>query len=77
MIALRSTRRLADLESVPGRGCTVSLTKSRTVRSATPAKNARRETVSALVAQPWGLIEFRAVDPDGYYIRITGRSAGG
>ena len=32
--------------------------------------------VSALVAQPWGLTDFRVVDPDGYYVRITGRSAG-
>jgi catechol 2,3-dioxygenase-like lactoylglutathione lyase family enzyme len=31
--------------------------------------------VSALVAQPWGLTDFRVVDPDGYYIRITGQSA--
>lgn len=33
--------------------------------------------VSPLVAQPWGLTDFRLVDPDGYYLRITGRSAGG
>jgi lactoylglutathione lyase len=31
--------------------------------------------VSALVAQAWGLTDFRVVDPDGYYIRITGLSA--
>jgi catechol 2,3-dioxygenase-like lactoylglutathione lyase family enzyme len=30
--------------------------------------------VSALAAQPWGLTDFRVVDPDGYYIRITGLS---
>jgi catechol 2,3-dioxygenase-like lactoylglutathione lyase family enzyme len=30
---------------------------------------------SALVKQPWGLTDFRVVDPDGYYIRITGQSA--
>jgi lactoylglutathione lyase len=28
--------------------------------------------VSALVAQPWSLTDFRLLDPDGYYIRITG-----
>jgi len=28
--------------------------------------------ISALVAQPWGLTDFRVVDPDGYYIRVTG-----
>jgi uncharacterized glyoxalase superfamily protein PhnB len=32
--------------------------------------------VSPLVAQPWGLTDFRVLDPDGYYIRITGQSAG-
>lgn len=32
--------------------------------------------VSDLVAQPWGLTDFRVVDPDGYYIRITSRSVG-
>lgn len=31
--------------------------------------------VSALAAQPWGLTDFRVVDPDGYYIRITSPSA--
>jgi catechol 2,3-dioxygenase-like lactoylglutathione lyase family enzyme len=31
--------------------------------------------VSALIAQAWGLTDFRVVDPDGYYIRITGQSA--
>lgn len=30
--------------------------------------------VSALVAQAWGLTDFRVTDPDGYYIRITGLS---
>lgn len=34
-----------------------------------------RTDVSALVAQPWGLTDFRVVDPDGYYIRVTGQSA--
>jgi lactoylglutathione lyase len=28
---------------------------------------------SPLTAQPWGLVDFRVVDPDGYYLRITGR----
>lgn len=31
----------------------------------------RLATVSELMAQPWGMIDFRVVDPDGYYIRIT------
>jgi catechol 2,3-dioxygenase-like lactoylglutathione lyase family enzyme len=32
--------------------------------------------VSDLVDQPWGLTDFRVLDPDGYYIRITSRSVG-
>ena len=32
--------------------------------------------VSALAAQPWGLTDFRVIDPDGYYIRITGLATG-
>lgn len=30
--------------------------------------------ITALVDQPWGLTDFRASDPDGYYVRITSRS---
>jgi len=26
-----------------------------------------------LTARPWGLTDFRVVDPDGYYLRITDR----
>jgi uncharacterized glyoxalase superfamily protein PhnB len=29
--------------------------------------------LSDLALQPWGLRDFRLVDPDGYYIRVTGR----
>lgn len=29
--------------------------------------------VSDLALQPWGLRDFRLVDPDGYYIRVTSR----
>ncbi|MBY5363667.1 glyoxalase [Rhizobium leguminosarum] len=29
--------------------------------------------VSDLALQPWGLRDFRLVDPDGYYLRVTGR----
>jgi len=28
-----------------------------------------------LVAQPWGLRDFRVLDPSGYYLRITERTA--
>ncbi|NKL63601.1 glyoxalase (plasmid) [Rhizobium leguminosarum] len=27
--------------------------------------------VSGLALQPWGLRDFRLVDPDGYYVRVT------
>lgn len=30
-------------------------------------------SVSELVLQPWGLRDFRVMDPDGYYIRVTSR----
>jgi predicted enzyme related to lactoylglutathione lyase len=26
-----------------------------------------------ITEQPWGLVDFRIVDPDGYYLRITNR----
>lgn len=35
------------------------------------AHAARQAQVSALVAQPWGLTDFRLLDPDGYYLRVT------
>ncbi|MBX3486123.1 VOC family protein [Phenylobacterium sp.] len=38
------------------------------------ARASRRAEVSALVAQPWGLTDFRVSDPDGYYVRVTGPS---
>ena len=31
--------------------------------------------ITALVDQPWGLTDFRILDLDGYYVRITGRSS--
>ena len=33
-----------------------------------------RAEIAALVDQPWGLTDFRILDLDGYYVRITGRS---
>ncbi|PDS81349.1 VOC family protein [Rhizobium sp. L43] len=29
--------------------------------------------VSDLARQPWGLRDFRLIDPDGYYVRVTSR----
>ncbi|AXA39847.1 VOC family protein [Rhizobium leguminosarum] len=29
--------------------------------------------VSDLAPQPWRMCDFRLVDPDGYYVRVTGR----
>ena len=39
------------------------------------ARDSAEGSVSALTTQPWGLTDFRVVDPDGYYIRITGLSS--
>jgi lactoylglutathione lyase len=39
------------------------------------ARDSGEGSVSALATQPWGLTDFRVVDPDGYYIRITGLSS--
>ena len=30
---------------------------------------------AALVDRPWGLTDFRVVDPDGYYVRVTNGSS--
>jgi catechol 2,3-dioxygenase-like lactoylglutathione lyase family enzyme len=32
---------------------------------------ARAAVVEALQLRPWGLHDFRTVDPDGYYLRVT------
>jgi lactoylglutathione lyase len=37
---------------------------------------ARGTVVEALRLQPWGLHDFRLVDPDGYYLRVTHGDAG-
>ena len=31
--------------------------------------------LSDLAQQPWGLRDFRLIDPDGYYVRVTSRHA--
>lgn len=31
------------------------------------------ELAADLVTRPWGLTDFRVSDPDGYYLRFTGR----
>ena len=28
----------------------------------------------SLTVQPWGLTDFRVVDPDGYYVRVTSKA---
>ena len=30
---------------------------------------------STLARRPWGLVDFRVVDPDGYYVRVTAARA--
>lgn len=34
------------------------------------------EPTEDLQVRPWGLTDFRVTDPDGYYLRFTGRRAG-
>jgi len=36
-------------------------------------KKSDHRILSPLVRRPWGLTDFRIVDPDGYYLRITSR----
>lgn len=31
--------------------------------------------VTPLQRQPWGLVDFRIIDPDGYYLRVTSKAA--
>jgi len=33
--------------------------------------NAKYNVVEPLAQQPWGLDDFRVLDPDGYYLRVT------
>lgn len=37
----------------------------------TKVKEAGYPIAEALAKRPWGLTDFRLVDPDGYYLRIT------
>jgi len=37
------------------------------------AKMANVEIESELKTQPWGLTDFRLIDPNGYYIRVTSK----
>ncbi|MBX9790854.1 MAG: hypothetical protein K2Y37_18200 [Pirellulales bacterium] len=36
-------------------------------------KSAAKTIASPLRLQSWGLTDFRVIDPDGYYLRITSR----
>lgn len=39
------------------------------------ATAAQARIVSPMKARPWGATDFRLVDPDGYYIRVTSNAA--
>ncbi|MGH6910076.1 MAG: VOC family protein [Phenylobacterium sp.] len=56
----------------PGRGVELVVMVSDVASLHARASASRPGKVSALTTQPWGLTDFRIVDPDGYYIRITG-----
>ncbi|MCT7374005.1 VOC family protein [Chelativorans salis] len=56
-----------------GRGVEVVLSVDNIDASYDAAKASGWPLSGDLTLQPWGLTDFRLVDPDGYYIRITNR----
>ncbi len=56
----------------PGLGVEIVLSVEDLEASYDAAKTSGH-SVSELALQPWGLRDFRIVDPDGYYIRVTSR----
>ena len=76
-VGLNDVARLPDGHPVrpepgqsPGRGVELVI-MARDVAGAHARAMAACGTVTVLVRQPWGLTDFRVVDPDGYYIRVT------
>lgn len=65
-----------DLGEVVGRGVELVVAVEDIAAAHTRAVGSSLAEVSELVTQSWGLTDFRVVDPDGYYIRITSRSPG-
>ena len=43
-------------------------------RTATPVQRRLRWPLEeGLTRRPWGLVDVRLLDPDGHYLRVTGR----
>lgn len=59
----------------PGRGVEIVLAVSDVEKAFAQAVRSGRAISAPLATQPWGLTDFRVIDPDGYYIRVTGLSA--
>lgn len=54
-----------------GRGVEIVVMTDAIEAAHSHAMSAAPTGVSPLVRQPWGLTDFRVVDPDGYYVRFT------
>lgn len=59
----------------PGRGVEIVLMASDVEKAFAQAVQSGGAISAPLAAQPWGLTDFRVVDPDGYYVRVTSLSA--
>jgi hypothetical protein len=49
----------------------LSATRDRVNPGPIRSKRAGERVVEPIRTQPWGLRDFRIVDPDGYYLRVT------
>ncbi|MCB0114929.1 MAG: VOC family protein [Caldilineaceae bacterium] len=58
----------------PGRGIEIVLEVD-DVKARHAHVESQNWPVTPLQRQPWGLVDFRLVDPDGYYLRVTSRTA--
>ena len=56
----------------PGRGVEIVLEVGDVEARYTHVQSQNWPT-SPLQRQPWGLVDFRLVDPDGYYLRVTSK----
>jgi lactoylglutathione lyase len=61
----------------PGRGVEIVLMVADVEAVYAQALAAAPPELEPLTPRPWGLTDFRLVDPDGYYLRVTSLSAPG
>jgi lactoylglutathione lyase len=57
----------------PGRGVEVVVEVDDVEATYRRAAGAGAAFASGLEPRPWGATDFRVLDPDGYYLRVTGR----